>query len=111
MLFMHLARAAASRTFWTAGRSSPMRMAIIAITTNSSINVNSRRREYMAVSVRGGETASGPGPGAGSSAEDEDGLSDQEGNESSVEDILPFVRTPENSEHGPTAPISGSRVE
>src|SRR5262245_26533401 len=39
-------RAAASRTFWTAGRRSPMRMAIIAITTSSSIKVNPWRR-YM----------------------------------------------------------------
>ena len=43
-LFWHLTRAAASRTFWTAGRSSPMRMAMIAITTNSSMSVNPFRR-------------------------------------------------------------------
>jgi hypothetical protein len=42
-LFWHFARLAASRTFWTAGRSSPIRTAMIAITTNSSINVNPRR--------------------------------------------------------------------
>src|SRR5438270_3296835 len=43
-LFWHLARAAASRTFWTAGRSRPMRMAMMAITTNSSIRVNADDR-------------------------------------------------------------------
>src|SRR4051794_19929281 len=43
MLFMHLARAAASRTFWTAGSRRPIRMAMIAITTNSSISVNAAR--------------------------------------------------------------------
>jgi hypothetical protein len=32
-------RAAASRTFCTAGNSNPMRMAMMAITTSSSINV------------------------------------------------------------------------
>src|SRR5688500_14259055 len=36
-------RAAASRTFWTAGSSRPMRMAMIAITTSSSISVKARR--------------------------------------------------------------------
>src|SRR5262245_2395390 len=36
-------RAAASRTFWTAGRRRPMRIAMMAITTNSSINVKPRR--------------------------------------------------------------------
>src|SRR5437879_4554325 len=42
-LFWHWVRAAASRTFWTAGRSNPIRMAMIAITTNNSIRVNPRR--------------------------------------------------------------------
>src|SRR5262249_25920038 len=36
-------RAAASRTFWTAGSSRPIRMAMIAITTNSSIRVKPPR--------------------------------------------------------------------
>jgi hypothetical protein len=36
-------RAAASRTFWTAGRSRPIRMAMIAITTNNSIRVKPLR--------------------------------------------------------------------
>src|SRR5262245_7954507 len=35
-------RAAASRTFCTAGRSNPIKIAIIAITTNNSISVNAR---------------------------------------------------------------------
>src|SRR5205807_2678553 len=43
-LLEHLARAAASRTFWTAGRSRPIRIAMIAITTSSSISVKPRRR-------------------------------------------------------------------
>src|SRR5437763_2300913 len=42
-LLLHFMRAAASRTFWTAGRSRPMRMAIIAMTTNNSIRVNPKR--------------------------------------------------------------------
>src|SRR5579871_5383095 len=42
-LFWHLARAAASRTFWTAGSNRPMRMAMIAITTNNSISVKAAR--------------------------------------------------------------------
>src|SRR5215813_5764879 len=37
-------RWAASRTFWTAGSSSPMRMAIMAITTNSSMSVKAERQ-------------------------------------------------------------------
>src|SRR6266496_1922769 len=37
-------RAAASRTFWTAGNSRPIRIAMIAITTKSSISVNAERR-------------------------------------------------------------------
>src|SRR5688572_29202667 len=36
-------RAAASRTFCTAGKRRPMRIAMIAITTRSSISVNARR--------------------------------------------------------------------
>src|SRR3954471_14484422 len=42
-LFWDWVRAAASRTFWTAGSSRPMRMAMMAITTSSSISVNPRR--------------------------------------------------------------------
>src|SRR5438105_1713542 len=37
---MHFDRAAASRTFWTAGRRRPIRMAMMAITTSNSISVN-----------------------------------------------------------------------
>src|SRR5262245_26836435 len=44
-LLVQALRAAASRTFWTAGRSSPMRMAMMAITTSSSISVKPRRRK------------------------------------------------------------------
>src|SRR5688572_17379168 len=44
-LFWHFMRAAASRTFCTAGRSSPIRIAMIAITTSNSISVKPRRVE------------------------------------------------------------------
>lgn len=40
MFFAHLIRAAASRTFWTAGSRRPIRVAVIAITSSSSIGVN-----------------------------------------------------------------------
>src|SRR5215813_8393673 len=43
-LLEQLMRAAASRTFCTAGRRSPIRMAMIAITTNSSISVKPERQ-------------------------------------------------------------------
>src|SRR3954447_9232217 len=43
-------REAASRTFWTAGSRRPMRMAMIAITTSSSISVKPRR---VPVAARG----------------------------------------------------------
>src|SRR5262245_15966023 len=42
-LFWHWRRAAASRTFCTAGSSRPISTAMMAITTSSSINVNARR--------------------------------------------------------------------
>jgi hypothetical protein len=42
-LFCDDMRAAASRTFCTAGRSSPIRIAMIAITTSNSMSVNPRR--------------------------------------------------------------------
>src|SRR5947209_16536803 len=38
-------RLAASRTFWTAGRSRPMSTPMMAITTSSSISVKPRRRD------------------------------------------------------------------
>src|SRR3954469_15187176 len=59
-LFWHLVRAAASRTFWTAGRSRPIRMAMIAITTSNSISVKPRRRGMSG-------TGQPPGRGLGSS--------------------------------------------
>src|SRR5437588_403589 len=43
-LLLQLALLAASRTFWIAGSSMAMRIAIIAITTSSSMSVNARRR-------------------------------------------------------------------
>src|SRR5262245_31202684 len=39
-LFWQVRRAAASRTFWTAGSRRPMRIAMIAITTSNSMRVN-----------------------------------------------------------------------
>ena len=39
-------RAAASRTFWTAGNRSPIKIAMIAITTNNSISVNADERLF-----------------------------------------------------------------
>src|SRR5262245_52363602 len=50
-------RAAASRTFWTAGRSKPIRMAMMAITTSNSINVKPER-------LRAIRTSCGQGDGA-----------------------------------------------
>src|SRR5262245_29425950 len=41
-LFADCVRAAASRTFWTAGTSSPIRIAMMAITTSSSMRVKAR---------------------------------------------------------------------
>src|SRR3954462_9456192 len=46
-LLVQLMRLAASRTFWTAGSKRPMRMAMIAITTSSSISVNATRFRLM----------------------------------------------------------------
>src|SRR5882757_2987752 len=43
-LFTHLVRAAASRTFWTAGKSRPISTAMIAMTTSSSMSVKARTR-------------------------------------------------------------------
>ena len=47
-LFMSAVRAAASRTFCTAGSSNPMSTAMIAMTTKSSISVKPMRRAGMA---------------------------------------------------------------
>src|SRR5262249_48131891 len=43
------ARAAASRTFWTAGKSRPIRMAIMALTTSSSTSVNPRHHALVKI--------------------------------------------------------------
>src|SRR6476660_5944612 len=50
ILLMHWVRAASSRTFCTAGTSRAIRMAMMAITTSSSINVNARRRGMVVLS-------------------------------------------------------------
>src|SRR5579885_2620043 len=51
MLLEHLARAAASRTFWTAGTSRPIRIAMMAITTSSSISVNAGRERARSMDL------------------------------------------------------------
>jgi hypothetical protein len=43
-LFWQLRRAAASRTFWTAGSSRPIKIAMMAMTTSSSISVKPLER-------------------------------------------------------------------
>src|SRR5262245_52131174 len=43
-LFAQRERPAASRTFWTAGKSTPIRTPMMAMTTSSSIGVNPGRR-------------------------------------------------------------------
>src|SRR5262249_47180605 len=50
-LLEHCMRLAASRTFWTAGNSSPMRIAMMAMTTSSSIRVNPGRRGMIILQV------------------------------------------------------------
>src|SRR5262249_22345144 len=52
-LFWLLARAAASRTFCTAGNSRPISTAMIAITTNSSIRVNALRARSLVRDITG----------------------------------------------------------
>src|SRR5215471_9454772 len=52
-LLPQLARSAAWRTFWTAGRSRPMRMAMMAITTSSSISVKPHLRGLGGAGVMG----------------------------------------------------------
>src|SRR2546421_7179053 len=46
-LLLHWLRAAASRTFCTAGTSRPIRMAMMAMTTSSSISVKPRERQRL----------------------------------------------------------------
>src|SRR5438270_11608708 len=47
MLLMQLVRQAASRTFWTAGKSRPISTPMMAITTNSSISVKAWERTVV----------------------------------------------------------------
>src|SRR5262245_45942129 len=49
-LFEHFIRLAASRIFWTAGRRSPIRIAMIAITTRSSMSVKADLRTEYGIS-------------------------------------------------------------
>src|SRR4051812_34783190 len=51
-LFWHFMREAASRTFWTAGRRRPMRMAMMAITTSNSMRVKARRNRRTEATIR-----------------------------------------------------------
>src|SRR4051812_25824696 len=61
MLLDVFIRAAASRTFCTAGKSRPMRTAMIAITTRSSISVNADRgREGTIVALQENKSTSIP---------------------------------------------------
>src|SRR5262245_39861722 len=53
-LFWQLMRAAASRTFWTAGSNRPIRTAMIAMTTSSSISVNPMREVFFMGGYLGG---------------------------------------------------------
>src|SRR5436309_551185 len=50
-LLAHLMRPAASRTFCTAGTSSPIKIAMIAMTTKSSISVNARVRRARSMGI------------------------------------------------------------
>src|SRR6516164_7928636 len=66
-LLLHCVCAAASRTFWTAGRSRPIRMAMMAITTKSSIRVKpDRSRDFVGTgsSLRKDHAAGEAGHGA-----------------------------------------------
>jgi hypothetical protein len=47
-------RAAASRTFWTAGNNKPIKIAMMAITTSNSIRVNPERRRDMVGTLQTG---------------------------------------------------------
>src|SRR3954467_7579277 len=51
-LFWHFTRAAASRTFWTAGSRRPIRMAMMAMTTKSSMSVKAGRGRAAGGEVR-----------------------------------------------------------
>src|SRR5262245_55906519 len=55
-------RLAASRTFWTAGNKSPMRTAMMAITTSSSISVKPQRKRNRIARMG---TSRGEGTGKG----------------------------------------------
>src|SRR5262245_29359871 len=52
-LLAHRMREAASRTFWTAGSSRPMRMAMMAMTTSNSISVKAKRARERILSPLG----------------------------------------------------------
>ena len=56
---MHCMRRAASRAACTAGRSKPIKTAMMAITTKSSINVNAERRGFMGFSFNANDVNDG----------------------------------------------------
>src|SRR4051794_28928614 len=58
MLLTHCARLAASRAAWTAGKSSAISTAMIAMTTSNSIKVNPRRIVVGSCNKFGGPRAS-----------------------------------------------------
>src|SRR5262249_542552 len=76
-LLEHFMRAAASRTFCTAGSRRPIRMAMMAITTSNSISVRANRRgKRMAGPSQGRENErelKGILPGQGKSGKQKDG--------------------------------------
>jgi hypothetical protein len=52
-LFLHVLRRAASRACWTAGNNSAIKIAMMAITTSSSISVNPKlHRERLCLETR-----------------------------------------------------------
>src|SRR5690349_15182386 len=62
MLFMHCVRAAASRTFCTAGTSRAIRIAMMAMTTSNSMSVKAdRERTDMTKLHRSADRANAPG--------------------------------------------------
>src|SRR5262249_28740326 len=70
-LLLHLMRLAASRTFWTAGNSRPIRTAMMAMTTSSSMSVKPTRcllnRDLMRAPPRRGKRKRIRGRSAGGS--------------------------------------------
>src|SRR5262249_38477163 len=62
-LLVHWMRRAASRAAWTAGKSSAIRTAMMAITTNNSMSVKPLRRTLMEVLLNRGTEVDRAGAG------------------------------------------------